>query len=117
MLIALWFVLASNSAHALGKSPAQVPTDTPPIAAAVAGYSMPDSGQAFLNYAIWDHSHLPAFLQLYHCAGMALFARQVFNWASFDPTRAPLPARERAELLREIFEVPTPTLPGTRARR
>ena len=50
-------------------------------------------------------------------AGMALLARQAFNWAEFRPEEPRLSsAAEYERLLREIYAVPTALPPGERAR-
>lgn len=111
-----FFVATAGTAQALGQAPHHAPGEEPPLSHAVAGFSVPENSQAFLNYGIWEHSHLPATLQLFHCAGMALFARQVFNFGSFDPSLPKVSAQEYHSILSRIFKVPTPTLPCARAK-
>jgi hypothetical protein len=117
---ALWVLLPLiapiQSVQALGKSPYRAPTGDIPASHSVAGFEVPANNQAFHNYTVWDHSKLPAFLQVAHCTGMALFARQVFNWARFDPTLPRASDDEYRLLLRHVFRVPTTALPGTRDR-
>jgi hypothetical protein len=116
LLLAAGTALPPPEARALGKSPHHAPTDPLPAQHFVAGFEMPADTQAFYNYSHWDRSKLPEFLQVAHCSGMALFARQVFNWASFDPSLPKTEDRAYRALLKKIFRVPTPTLPGARER-
>lgn len=106
----------SGVSSGMGKSPSKPPSETLPTTASVAGFDPAVNAEAFVNYNIWDKSILPAFLQVYHCTGMALFARQVFNFGAFDPTLPQVTAAEYETILRQIYNVPTPTLPGVVAK-
>jgi hypothetical protein len=109
-------VMWAPDAKALGQAPHHAPGEPMPAQYAVPGFEVPASGEAFHNYSHWDRSKLPEALQVAHCSGMALFARQVFNWASFDPSLPQASEAEYRVLLRKIYRVPTALLPDARAR-
>lgn len=110
------FQLTGANAQALGKTPHHAPGEAMPAQYAVLGFEMPTEGEAFHNYSHWDHSKLPEFLQVAHCSGMALFARQIFYWASFDPSLPKATDADYRHMLRHVFGIPTSSLPGSRAK-
>lgn len=110
------FVAAmSSSASAMGKRPTQSPGALP-SQHSVSGFNMTDDGLYFPNYAVWSGSHLIPSTQLYHCAGMALMTRQVFNFGKFNSAASRVSWAEYRARLTKIFNVSTETLPDSIAR-
>ena len=72
-------------------------------------------GLAFRNYSIWGGSSLPEKLQVGHCTGIVLFARQVYYWGEFRPDLARVSPQEYYRILKAIFDIPTQTPPESRS--
>lgn len=83
-----------------------------PSAASVDAFSPAEHGISFVNYAIWAGSRYPEFVQLPHCTGMSLLARQVFLHAVFKPERDAISAERMEKRLRKIFTRDARARPG-----
>lgn len=108
--------VTSDLAWSAGRRPTQAPAGELPASFAIPGFDPAQDGISFQNYALWSKSKLLPATQLYHCAGMALFVRQVFNWGEFAPGLPRPSGAEMGAILKQIFDIPTTTLPGTLAR-
>lgn len=111
-----WLIAATMAASAGPAGHAHPPVSSLPRAHSVPGFQLPTDGISFYNYSIWAGSSLPAAMQVAHCSGMALLVRQVFNFATFDPSQPRLPAPAYEPVLRRIYDLPTTTRIGSRTR-
>jgi hypothetical protein len=92
------------------------PASSLPQSAQVPGFDVGMNGFAFQNYTTWDHSHLPKFLQVAHCSGMAELARQAFNWADFAPNEPALDNATTTARLKAVWNMPSKAVPGSRPK-